>query len=188
MTMVVEQRQEMRGLREELLTQRRRPYAEVARSEPRQSTLVVGNSLLRDVKMTDNLDGGQIITRRKSGATFKEIEDMIDSVANKSISDIVIVGGTRETVDHVPTTKIKKGAHELLRKAKPVAPSRTLSSVLPHFKKAGRGYLAEVSDVLRAVCDELDVESREDGIHLSDSGVDRLLTNLVLPGQRSKQQ
>ena len=68
--------------------------------------------------MTENLDGGQIITRRKSGATFKQIEDLIDGVANKSIGDIVIVGGTRETVDHVRTTQIKEGAEKLLSKAK----------------------------------------------------------------------
>ena len=73
--------------------------------------------------MTENLVGGQIITRRKSGATFKEIEELIDGVANNSIGDIVIVGGTRETVDHLPTTQIKEGAEKLLRKAKSVTPS-----------------------------------------------------------------
>ena len=143
--------------------------------------------------MTEILDAGQIITRRKSGATFKEIEDLIDGVANKSIGDIVIVGGT-----HVPTTQLKEGAEKLLRKAKSMAPSVTLSSVLP---------LAEVNNVLRSVCDELDVKFvdqnanftfrngdadaaafHEDGIHLSDSGVDRLLTNLALPWQSNKQQ
>ena len=157
--------------------------------------------------MTEILDAGQIITRRKSGATLKEIEDLIDGVSNKSIGDIVIVGGTRETVDHVPTTQLKEGAEKLLRKAKSVAPSVTFSSVLPYLKKADPGHLAEVNNILRSVCDELDVKFvdqnanftfrngdadaaafHEDGIHLSDSGVDRLLTNLALPGQSNKQQ
>ena len=82
-----------------------------------------------------------------------------------------------------------------------MAPSVTLSSVLPHVKKADPGHLAEVNDViLRSVCDELDVNFtfrngdadaaafHKDGIHLSDSGVDRLLSNLALPMQSNKQQ
>ena len=98
--MVAEQRQEMRGLREELVAERRRPYADVTRPESR-TTLVVGNSLLNGVTFPKNVDGPSIEVRTQSGATFDDIGVLIDGDGDKEPQEIVIVGGSREAMDKI---------------------------------------------------------------------------------------
>ena len=44
-------------------------------------TLLVGNSLLRDVRVDKTSNGYPIKIRRKSGATLADIEQMIDDAA-----------------------------------------------------------------------------------------------------------
>ena len=92
-----------------------------------------------------------------------------------------------------------------MQKAKTVTPSVTVSSVLPCSKGANPEQLAEVNDAIKLVCDDMDIifvdhESNltfrngnvdtsaflADGIHLSASGVDRVLSNLSLPKQTSR--
>ena len=92
-----------------------------------------------------------------------------------------------------------------MQKAKTVTPSVTVSSVLPCSKGANPEQLAEVDSAIKHVCDDMNVicvnhESNltfrngdvdtsafhADGIHLSASGVDRVLSNLSLPKQTSR--
>ena len=97
---------------------------------------------------------------------------------------------------------------ELLeQKAKTVTPSVTVSSVLPCSKGANPEQWAEVNNAIQHVCDDMNVifidhktnltfkngdvdksAFHADGIHLSASGVDRVLSNLSLPKQTVKRQ
>ena len=93
----------------------------------------------------------------------------------------------------------------LVQKAKTVTPSVTVSSVLPCSKGANPEQLAEVNTAIKHVCDDMNVifvdhdsnltfrngsadtsAFHADDIHLSASGVDRVLSNLSLPKQTSR--
>ena len=164
----------------------------------------MGNSLLNGVTFPKNVDGNSIEVRTKSGATFDDIGVLIDGVGDKEPQEIVIVGGSREAMDKVPTAKLKADIKTLIVKAKTVSPSVTVSSVLPILKRHDPEQLADINDAIRATCDETgvkfvdnevnftfrncDVDAaafRKDGLHLSDSGVDRLWSKLGLP-ERAK--
>ena len=174
-------------------------------SDAKSVTLLAGNSLLRDVSAV-GID--TIAVRRKSGATLDDIGDMIEEVRhddNLDVTKIVIVGGTREVMENVPANEIKEKMELLVQKAKTATPSVTVSSVLPCSKGANPQQLAEVNSAIKHVCDDMNVifvdhESNltfrngdvdtsafhADGIHLSASGVDRVLSNLSLPKQASR--
>ncbi len=205
--LVQEQRQEMRTLREDALTQRGRlSYADVTRTtqvKRTDTTLLVGNELLRDVHSDKTNDGNLIKIRRLSGASFDEIGAMIDDAATEDhLKQIIILAGTHEMTEDVPTEKIQVDFKALLRKAQAVTSEITVSSVLPVNKGNGvyLGRLIEVNDQLKSTCDEMDVKFvdndtnftfrngtvdfttlNRDGIHLSQSGTGRLMTNLSLP-------
>ena len=104
--------------------------------------------------------------------------------------------------EDVPAEKIQVDFKALLRKARAVTSEITVSSVLPVIKgnAVNLGRLIEVNDQLKSTCDELDVKfvdndtnftfrngtvdfatPNRDGIHLSQSGTGRLMTNLSLP-------
>ena len=79
-------------------------------------TLLVGNSSLRDVHFDGPDNRSQIRVVKKSGATFKEIEQMIDEAANKPpINEIVIVGGTTETMGDPTADDVRNEVSRLLR-------------------------------------------------------------------------
>ena len=205
--LVQEQRQEMRTLREDALTQRGRlSYADVTRTtqvKRTDTTLLVGNELLRDVHADKTNDGNFIKIRRLSGASFDEIGAMIDDAATEDhLKQIIILAGTHEMTEDVPTENIQVDFKALLRKAQAVTSEITVSSVLPVNKGDGvyLGRLIEVNDQLKSTCNEMDVKFvdndtnftfrngtvdfttlNRDGIHLSQSGTGRLMTNLSLP-------
>ena len=92
--LVVEQQQDLRKLSENISIP---TTTDTTDSPPKVETLLVGNSLLRDVHFDGPDDKSQIRVVKKSGATFKEIEEMIDEAAKThKINDIVIVAGTNE--------------------------------------------------------------------------------------------
>ena len=205
--LVQEQRQEMRTLREDALTQRGRlSYADITRTtqvKRTDTTLLVGNELLRDVHADKTNDGNLIKIRRLSGASFDEIGAMIDDAATEDhLKQIIILAGTHEMTEDVPTEKIQVDFKALLRKAQAVTSEITVSSVLQVNKGDGvyLGRLIEVNDQLKSTCNEMDVKFvdnytnftfrngtvdfttlNRDGIHLSQSGTGRLMTNLSLP-------
>ena len=203
-----EQSQEIRGLREDIATSKRPDgYADANDGRPQAVTLLVGNSLLRDVHVDKTSSGNPIKIRRKSGATLADIEQMIDDAANtETIDEIFIVAGTHETTSDVSAANIKENIAQLLRKAKTVTPTITVSSVLPSKRPANPDRRAEVNMKVKEACNEVDVKFidndanftfrngaaddaafQRDGLHLSESGVGRLLLNLSLPEQPPKQ-
>ena len=151
--------------------------------------------------------GNPIKIRRKSGATLADIEQIIDDAAKtETIDEIVIVGGTHETTSDVSAANIKENIAQLLRKAKTLTPTITVSSVLPSKSRANPDRRADVNMKMKEACNEVDVKFvdndtnftfrneaaddaafQRDGLHLSESGVGRLLVNLSLPEQPPKQ-
>ena len=98
----------------------------------RAVTLLVVNSLLRDVRVDKMSNGNHIKIRRKSGATLADIEQMIDDAAKKkTIDEIFIVGGTNETTSDLSVANATENISELLHKTKPLTPTIMVSSVLP---------------------------------------------------------
>ena len=72
------------------------------------------------------------VSSKKSGATFKEIEKMIDEAAKtNTINEIVIVGDTTETMGDATADDVSNEVNRLLRTTKSVAASVKLSSVIP---------------------------------------------------------
>ena len=117
-----EQSQEIRGLREDIATSKRPDGdADANDGRPQAVTLLVRNSLLRDVRVDKTSSGNPIKIRRKSGATLADIEQMIDDAANTETID--------ETTSDVSVANIKENIAQLLRKAKTVTPTITVSSV-----------------------------------------------------------
>ena len=164
-------------------------------------TLLVGNSLLRDVRVDKTSSGNPIKIRRKSGATLADIEQMIDDAAKtETIDEIFIGGGTHETASDVSAANIKENIAQLLRMAKTLTPTITVSSVLPSKHRANQDQRADVNMKMKEACNDVDVKFVDndanftfrngaaddaafqgDGLHLSESGVGRLLLNLSLP-------
>ena len=92
----------------------------------------MGNSLLRDVRVDKTSSGNPIKIRKKSGAILADIEQMIDDAANtETIDEIVIDRGTHETTSEVSVANIKENIAQLLRNAKTVKLTITVSRVLP---------------------------------------------------------
>ena len=169
-------------------------------------TLLVGNSLLRDVRVDKTSSGNPIKIRRKSATTLADIEQMIDDAAKtETIDEIIIVGGTHETTSDVSVANIKENIAQLLRKAKTLTPTIPVSSVLPSKRRANPDRRADVNMKMKEACNEVDVKFvdndanftfrngaaddaafQRDGLHLSESGVGRLLSNLSLPEQPPK--
>ena len=200
--LVVEQQQDLRKLSEKISN----PITDTIDLNPKVETLLVGNSLLRDVHFDGPDNRSQIRVVKKSGATFKEIEQMIDEAAKThTINEIVIVGGTTETMGDATADDVRNEVSRLLRTAKSAAPSVKLSSVIPTKRRTTDIQRRNtLNDQLRATCEEnnatfVDNDNNftfrngavdnaafaNDGLHLSDSGVDRLMSNLGLPPRSS---
>ena len=103
-----EQSQEIPGLRRDIATSNL-PDAYANDGKPQAVTLLVGDSVLRDVRVDKTPNGILIKIRRKSGATLADIEQMVDDAAKtKTIDAIFIVGGTHETTSDVSVANIKQ--------------------------------------------------------------------------------
>ena len=179
-----------------------------AKSKP--TTLLVGDSRLRDVHLGENASGNPIRTLVKSGARFNDIGEMIDDAAKTSaIGEIIIVGGAREMKEGEDADQINDDVEKLLQKAKSVTQCVKMSSILPSKNATNSERLSNLNAKVRSTCVDHDVvfvdndvnftfrngaiddaAFQRDGIHLSESGTDRLLRNLDLPKQavRRKQR
>ena len=84
-----DQSQEIRGLRKDIATSNL-PDAYANNWRPQAVALLVGDSVLRDVRVDQTLNGIPIKIRRKSGATLADIEQMVDDAAKTETIDIII--------------------------------------------------------------------------------------------------
>ena len=135
-----EQSQEIRRLREDIATSKRQDGdADSNDGGPQAVTLLVGNSLLCDVRVDKTPSGNPIKIRRKSGATFADIEQMIDDATKtETIDEIFIVGGTHERTSDVSAANIKENIAQLLRKAKTLTPTITVEASSQSRSTGGR--------------------------------------------------
>ena len=169
------------------------------------TTLLVGDSRLRDVHLGENASGNPIRTLVKSGARFNDIGEMIDDAAKTSARE----GGAREMKEDEDADQINDDVEKLLQKAKSVTQCVKMSSILPSKNATNSERLSNLNAKVRSTCVDHDVVFidndvnftfrngavddavfQRDGIHLSESGTDRLLRNLDLPKQavRRKQR
>ena len=131
-----EPNQEIRRLREDIATSKHQD-SDANDGGPQAQTLLLGNSLLRYVRVDKTSSGNPIKIRRKSGATLADIEQMIDDAAKtETIDEIFIVGGTHETRSDESAANIKENIAQLLGKVKTLTPTNTVSSVLPSKRRA----------------------------------------------------
>ena len=180
--------------------------APLAPRAPRGVTLLVGNSLVRDIDMLRTADGVETNVCCKSGGFFAEIGDMIVEAANHDkLNGIVVVGRTKEAVVNVSIDELYERTQLLITKANSVAEAVTVGSVLP-WRDHDPERLAKVNGAIREACREMCVKYVDhdgnftfrdgtvyeaayvsDGLHLSREGVDRMLANLSLPKRKAKQ-
>ena len=131
------------------------PITDTIDSTPKGETLLVGNSLLCDVHFDGPDNRSQIRVGKKSGATFNEIEKMIDEAAKtNAINEIVIVGGRTETMGDATADNVSNEVSRLLRTAKSGAPSVKLSSVIPTTRRTDLQRRNSLNDQLRMTCEE----------------------------------
>ena len=113
-------------------------------------TLLVGNSIVRDIDVVRTADGVSTKVRSKSGAYFAEIGDMIEEAANHDdLSSIVVVGGMKEAIDNVSISDFKERTQLLITTAN--AEAVTVGSMLP-WRDHDPQRLAQVNGVIRDTC------------------------------------
>ena len=72
-TLIGEQHQEIRGLRDDITATSNRPNADAEDGRPQAVTQLVGNSLTRDVRVYKTTQGNPITIRRKSTTILADI-------------------------------------------------------------------------------------------------------------------
>ena len=130
---------------------------------------------------------------------------MIDEAAKThTINEIVIVACTNETMGDATADDVINEVSRLLRTAKSVATSVKVSSVIPTTRRTDTRRRNTVNDQLRTTCEEnnatfVDNDNNftfrngavdnaafaKDGLHISESGVDLLMSNIGLPPRSS---
>ena len=127
-----------------------------AKSKP--TTLLVGDSRLRDVHLGDNASGNPIRTRVKSGARFNDIGEMVDDAAKtSSIGAFIIVGGAREMKEDENADLINDEVVKLLQKAKSVTQCAKMSCILPSKNTPNSERLSDLNTKVRSTRVDHDV-------------------------------
>ena len=157
--LVGEQRKEMSELLDGMKSANACFYADVVRA-PRGVTLLVGNSLVRDIDVMRTADGVETNVCCMSGVSFAEIGDMIVEAANHDkLNAIVVVGGAKEAMGNVSIDELKERTPLLITKTKPVAEAVTVGSVLPwRDHDPERLAKAKVNGAIRETCREMCVK------------------------------
>ena len=162
--MLTDQQSELRRLREDfndrLPVSKANTHAEATNdSPPKPTTLLVGNSLLRDVHHPVANNGSDITVQRRSGATLADLTDMLNEHANT-----VYVYSVLPTIGNKNNERREK-ANEMIR-ATCEGKNATFVNNDLNFT-----YMDESCDEAAFV---------KDGLHLSALGVTKLLSNLSL--------
>ena len=91
-TLIREQHQEIRGLQDDITATSKCSNADANDGRPQAVTLLVGNSLVRDVRMGTTSHGNPSKIPRKAGASLADIGHMNDdAVKTETIDTIFIV-------------------------------------------------------------------------------------------------
>ena len=154
--------------------------------------LLIGDSLIQNVEPTDD----ELVVACMRGAKLNDVSKKLRSI-DRSYNRITIVCGTNDLTTKSNIEKITENAQSLLQIAKTKAKSVTISSIPPRLDKVAVDRVNSMNERLAAVVQSYEVtyinndqnfkflsdipdESLllADGLHLSDSGVNRLLRNL----------
>ena len=186
-------------LKERLPVSKANTQAEATIDSPsKPTTLLVGNSLLRDVHHPVANDGYDVTVQRKSGATLADLTDMLNE--HKEVTNAIIVGGSREILnDATSLDDINDGFCRLIDTARAAANTVYVCSVLPTTGNKYNDRREKVNEMTRETCEEknatfvnndLNFTYRDGycdeaafvkaGIHLSAHGVSKLLSNVSL--------
>ena len=201
--MLSDQQSELHRLREDfnerLPVDTANTHAETTiESPPKPTTLLVGNSLLRNVQHPVANDGSDVSVQSKSGATLADLTDMLEK--HSDVASVIIVGGTREVHNETTTLdEINDGFSRMIDTAKTAANTVYVCSVLPTSANKNDERRERANEMIRATCEvknakfinnDLNFTYRDgscdeaafvkDGIHLSTHGLNKLLSNISL--------
>ena len=164
-----------------------------------EGSIVIGDSLLRNIESTcddlkvECINGAKYCNLKKS---LKKINPRKDKVAN-----LYIVCGTNDCATKKPCEKIVEDCTTILQLAKERATNVYLSSVMPRIdEKADAQKIETLNQLLMTTCNDLDIDFINndqnfryrnnsideslllpgDGLHLSEQGVNKLISNLDL--------
>ena len=186
-------------LKERLPVNKANTQAEATIDSPsKPTTLLVGNSLLRDVHHPVANDGYDVTVQRKSGATLADLTDMLNE--HKEVTNAIIVGGSREILNEATSLDdINDGFCRLIDTARAAANAVYVCSVLPTTDNEYNERREKVNGMTRETCEEknatfvnndLNFTYRDGscdeaafvkaGTHLSAHGVSKLLSNVSL--------
>ena len=160
--------------------------------------LVIGDSLLRDVEATSET----LTVDSMSGARFTDVRKKLKTVNPKKrqYARVVIVTGTNDSTTRRSADKIAADCKSTIAAAKRIATSVVLSSIPPRNDDRGDSTkIDNINQLMLTVANESDVEYVNhdlnfrfkdhsvdtamllpDQLHLSTSGVKKLLSNLSL--------
>ena len=200
---LAEQQSELYRLREDLkerlpVSKANTQAEETIDSPSKPTTLLIGNSLLRDVHHPVANDGSDVTVQRKSGATLADLTDMLNE--HSEVTSAIIVGGSREILNEATSLDdINDGFCQLIDTAKAAANTVYVCSVLPTSNNKNNERREKVNEMIRETCEEknatfvnndLNFTYRDgscdeaafvkDGIHLSAYGLSKLLSNVSL--------
>ena len=200
---LAEQQSELHRLREDLKERlpvsKANTQAEATIDSPsKPTTLLVGNSLLRDVHHPVANDGSDVTVQRKSGATLADLTDMLNE--HSEVTNAIIVGGSREILNEATSLDdINDGFCRLIDTVKAAANTVYVCSILPTSNNKNNERREKVNEMIRETCEEknatfvnndLNFTYRDgscdeaafvkDGIHLSAYGLSKLLSNVSL--------
>ena len=197
-TMLIENRE----LKAELSNQQDPSLQQKASKEPLVSSLLIGDSLIRDIKPEDKTLSISCI----SGANLDLINEHVTKCEseNKQYENVYIVAGTNDcSSSEKSTEEILNSASNLIQNAKKISKSIKFSSVPPRTDSGSAQLKLENFNLsLKVLCDEThsvtfvdndgtfkvadgstnDALLHQDGLHLSFKGAQKLISNLSLKG------
>ena len=169
-------------------------------AEP-SGTLLIGDSLLRDVMPTDS----NLKVDSTGGAYIVNIKKKLRATNPKrrKYESVILVVGTNDASSKRPAEKISADFKNLITSAKSIATNVTVSSIPPREdNKVDREKLDTIHQMLIPITNEdgvkfinhdINFRYRDDSVdsnllladklHLSTAGVDKLLLNLGLSGK-----
>ena len=169
-------------------------------TEPKPA-LVIGDSMVRNLHSADQK---HLMIRTYSGAKMSIIKEKLNLYArdNKYFSSVYIVAGTNDcSVTSINTDRITEDTLQTLETACKIADKVYLSSILPRTDNGEAQLKSENTNTrLRQLCPRMskvtfvdhdrnfrlsdnsinDAYSDRDGLHLNQSGCDRLVKNLKI--------
>ena len=155
--MLSDQQSELHHLREDfnerLPVDTANTHAETTiESPPKPTTLLVVNSLLRNVQHPVANDGSDVSVQSKSGATLADLTDMLEK--HTDVANVIIVGGTREVHNETTTLdEINDGFSRMIDTAKTATNTVYVCSVLPTSANKNDERRERANEMIRATCE-----------------------------------